>query len=675
MVRALRLGVLLALVLALIPAPAGAADLDVQFTVVREGPTSVTIRATISGATGPIQAAARVEPLGFDTWTDAAAPQVRGLRVDAVERVSEYRHIAQEETKRIPIAEAMTALETEITALRETKGLKSEEIDARREERHGKEIELEALRSQADHGATFIETTSVVAHEYRLETRERLALVAHCNAGDSITLPAQSWAEPPPPTLLSESELSLDATTVNWGESTAVYEWTISTGELQRFDGSWGSSGVLVVNINGSDYYDTENSSWWDSSWPYRMKLAIDNSASTENLSDFPMMVKLTPERFDYSFAQVDGDDIRFVDPDGTALDYECDTWELDGDSFFWVRVPQVDAGSTTDYFWMYYGTAAVGNGENAEAVWNDGYVAVYHMNDKPGDATKILDSTANANHGTKGAGATAPTEVAGTVGRAQQFVASQIIYLPDVAVLKPASWTVAALLEGYADNAGNAQQLFGWGIIPGIHAEWDKGRPLFYMAPGNNRYFSSDVTAVLEDGEAHTLIATMPGNGQNDILASALYLDGVAAAVYSTTATAAQYGKSQPRIGNRPLDDRGLNAALSELRLSSVARSGEWIEAEYLTMWDSMLTYGDTEGYEPEPDAAPILPLTESLLIVSVGAAAVWRKHLILYVAAFVLYLFSGLTLADESLMLGIPVMLYAGYFLFAVTTAVWRR
>jgi len=91
--------------------------------------------------------------------------------------------------------------------------------------------------------------------------------------------------------------------------------------------------------------------------------------------------------------------------------------------------------------------------------------------------------------------------------------------------------------------------------------------------------------------------------------------------------------------------------------------------------MWDAMLTYGDTEGYEPEPEEEPILPLTESLLIVGVGAAAVWRKHLILYVAAFVLYLFSGLSLADESLVLGIPVVLYAGYFLFAITMLLWRR
>ncbi len=662
MARALRLGVLLALVLALIPASAGAADLDVSFTVVREGPTSVTIRATIAGATGPIQATARVEPLR----DGEPVPTVRGLRVDAVERVSEYRHTPLEETTRIPIAEAMTALETDIAALKNTKGLKSEEIDARREEWHGKETELAALRAQADHGATFTETTEVVAHEYRLETRERRALVAHCNAGDTITLPPQSWAAPPPSQLLSDTELSLSPTETNWGESTAVYEWTISTGELQRRDGSWGSAGVLVVNINGQDYYDTENSSWWDSSWPYRMKLTIDNSASTETLIDFPLMVKLTTDRFDYTFAQADGDDIRFVDSDGTALDYECDTWEYEGDSYYWVRVPQIDALSTTDYIWMYYGTAAVGNGENAEGVWDASYVAVYHMNNAPGDPTRILDSTVNANHGTKRAGAAAPTEVAGTVGRAQQFVAanSQKISVPTSASLEFADHlTVTSFYKRTGTSRGLVSRLSsgpvdGWVLGMDRLDKYANGAEgvvqSFTAAPVGSwmsRSFTWDSTTVA--------IYTNGALTRTDDVGIALRADAAVMSIGQDTWVTGQYA----------------DANNDELRLSSVARSGEWIEAEYLAMWDSMLTYGDTEGYEPEPEDEPILPLTESLLIVGVGAAAVWRKHLILYVAAFVLYLFSGLSLADESLMLGIPVVLYAGYFLFAITMLLWRR
>ncbi len=555
--------------------------------------------------------------------------------------------------------------------------MKSEEIDARREERHGKETELAALRSQADHGATFTETTAVVAHEYRLATRERRALVAHCNAGDTITLPPQSWAAPPPSQLLSDTELSLSPTETNWGESTAVYEWTISTGELRRADGTWGSAGVLVVTINGRDYYDTENSSWWDSSWPYRMKLTIDNSASAENLIDFPLLVKLTPARFDYSFAQVDGDDIRFVDADGTALDYEVDTWTLDGESFFWARVPQIDALSTTDYIWMYWGTPTVANGENAEGVWNDNYVAVYHMNDD-GAGTGILDSTSNSNDGTKGAGAAAPTEVAGTVGRAQQFVAAnqQLITLPDSAALLGATqgtWTAVVRKDAYVAQQCICSYSFGAddrkGWIFGYESTLNAWRG--NVGDGNNQ-IGITLAGAFTVGE-HFAWMRFVGND------AAGYTAGCDAgsAVPVSTATVAQLlntaandltiGKYQTVYSSMTLD---------ELRLSSVARSGEWIEAEYLSMWDAMLTYGDTEGVPDAPAAAaPVVPLTTALLTVGLGIAAVKQRHIILYTAAFIMFLFVGLAAADDSLITGIPVVIYAGYMLYALMLALGGR
>ncbi len=33
---------------------------------------------------------------------------------------------------------------------------------------------------------------------------------------------------------------------------------------------------------------------WWDTNWQYRMKLTFDNTASSENLANFPVLVHLT---------------------------------------------------------------------------------------------------------------------------------------------------------------------------------------------------------------------------------------------------------------------------------------------------------------------------------------------------------------------------------------------
>jgi len=673
--RTLRLAVLLALVLALVPAPAGAAGLDVQFTVVEETPVSVTIRATITGATGPIQATARVEPLR----DGEAVPPVRGVKVDAVEKVAEYRHTPQTETRRIPIAEAIAALDAEILALRNTKGLKSEEIDARREEWHGKEAELAALRAEADKGATLTEEEVVVAHEYRLETRERLALVAHCNVGDAILLPAQSWAEPPPPLLLSDTELSLDDTLTNWGESTAVYEWTINTGECRTPTGGWGSSGVLVVNINGQDYYDTENSSWWATNWPYRMQLTIDNSASTENLIDFPLMVKLTDARFNYSHSQPDGDDIRFVDADDSkALNFEIDTWDSGGDSWFWVQVPQIDAASNTDYIWMYYGSPTVANGENAEVVWENGYVAVYHMNNKPGDATKILDSTSYGNHGTKGAAAAAPTEVAGTVGRAQQFVRLNLTQITIGDSGLNAASTVLALLK---TTTADAQVIVGKNQYPSAAtAGWclsvnadgvTAGRPWYVVADGVD---AATATGAVSIGT--TAWRTVAGT--HDAALVAVYLDGAianstdASAVDDLTTAYVTYIGRRGHSASTLLD--GL---LDELRLSSVARSAEWVEAENLAITDALLTYGAEDLPDPAAPVVPVPPIetAEALLCVAVAMAAVKQRHIILYVAAFVLLLFTGFAIAETAVTLSIMPFCFAAYMLYMTALSVGRR
>jgi len=377
MFRSLRLSVLLALALALIPAPAGAADLGVSFEVVRTTPVSVTIRATISGATGPLDVTARV-----DDFRRTTAPTVKAVDVQQVSKTAVYRDTPEYETVRIPIAEKIAALEAEVEALQKAPVLKGEDTTLREEAIHGQEDELTAIRAEADLGAAFYETQEIVAHRYALEYREARTPVAVANEGDRVLLASQSWAEPPPAKLVSDVELKLDGTLVNWGDGVRVYEYTVLTGETLTADGGYGSAGILVLTINGRDYYDDHNSSWWDSEWKYRMPLTFNAATMTTDLVDFTATVFLTPERFRYDLAQPSGNDVRFVDSDGTPLPYEVDTWEMDGTSVFHVLVPHIPAGSTDDYIWLYYGEPLVGDGSDAHATWPAKWAAVYHMAD-----------------------------------------------------------------------------------------------------------------------------------------------------------------------------------------------------------------------------------------------------------------------------------------------------
>ncbi len=99
-----------------------------------------------------------------------------------------------------------------------------------------------------------------------------------------------------------------------------------------------------------------------------------------------PALIRLgesTINGFDYDdFALADGRDMMFVDANGDPLPHEVDTWNEDGVSLVWVRLPSTAAGTTVT---MYYGNGIVSPAE-PEEVWS-GYVGVWHLNEASGDA------------------------------------------------------------------------------------------------------------------------------------------------------------------------------------------------------------------------------------------------------------------------------------------------
>lgn len=62
--------------------------------------------------------------------------------------------------------------------------------------------------------------------------------------------------------------------------------------------------------------------SWWDNNWLNRVEIVFDNSASSELLASFPVLVSLTGSDISFADTEDDGADLRFVDSDGsTTLD------------------------------------------------------------------------------------------------------------------------------------------------------------------------------------------------------------------------------------------------------------------------------------------------------------------------------------------------------------------
>ncbi len=133
-------------------------------------------------------------------------------------------------------------------------------------------------------------------------------------------------------------------------------------------------------------------------------------AAAVEN---FPVLVRLHKDFFNFNEAQAGGRDIRFLTAAGKPLAYEIDEWDaVAGTAAVWVRVPRIK-GNERQELKVRWGNADAKSESNAAAVFNEanGYVSVWHMGDRVGDAVGTLESKD-----------TGTTPTPGMVGGARHF-------------------------------------------------------------------------------------------------------------------------------------------------------------------------------------------------------------------------------------------------------------
>lgn len=127
--------------------------------------------------------------------------------------------------------------------------------------------------------------------------------------------------------------------------------------------------------------------------------IAFPGYAGTTTLSDFPVLVKLSSDLndFQYDKCAAYGADLRFADADGTLLAHEIDTWDPDGTSLVWVKVPSLDSGTIITAYYCYKGSGSA-PAVAASDVWSNGYLGVWHLNE---DASPLADSTGGGKNAT----------------------------------------------------------------------------------------------------------------------------------------------------------------------------------------------------------------------------------------------------------------------------------
>ncbi len=320
---------------------------------------------------------------------------------------------------------------------------------------------------------------------------------------------------------------------------------------------------VLSINLTYADY----------SSWKHSGSVFIITTEEGADLpadaleKDFPLLVRLDKDWFDFSLTQAKGEDVRVADASGSPLAFQIEEWNaIEGHASIWISIPEIK-GQARQEIKVFWGNAAAHNESNGKAVFNaeNGFVTVQHLHESVDD---VVGTVSAVDKGT--------TSSKGIIGSARNFTTQSGIFCGDRNKGFPTGsspHTSQAWIRPDVPNGG----VLGWGI------EQRSGKVVMsYNSPSYMRmdcYFSggsvksqspmslgewNHVVHTYEEGESRIYVngkldgKTVVKKGHMDIKPAArMYIGG-------------WYNRYS------------FNGDIDEVRISSVTRSANWVKLEY---------------------------------------------------------------------------------------------
>ncbi len=284
-------------------------------------------------------------------------------------------------------------------------------------------------------------------------------------------------------------------------------------------------------------------------------------SASVEN---FPLLVRLHKDYFDFAQAKANGEDLRFSSAKGEPLAHQIEEWDTTkGVASVWVRVPKI-TGNARQELKLYWGKADAKSESNGKAVFNEsnGYISVWHMTGPVKDEVGTLESKD-----------TGTTSTAGVVGQARHFAGKQGVFCGDKIPDYPAgagSHSTEAWVRAERPNA----TIIGWGnegggrgskvrmqlrSPPHVHIDSDFSDVRGAVRVPLGEWFHVVHTYDREDGKVYI-------NGKLDASAKPLLNIKTPARLWL-----GGWYNNYDFVGD-----------IDEVRISKVARSADWIRLQY---------------------------------------------------------------------------------------------
>ena len=344
-----------------------------------------------------------------------------------------------------------------------------------------------------------------------------------------------------------------------------------------------------------------------DNDWTkYARKFTVTFSgyAGSAPLTDFPVLVRVStnsPVGFSYADCQKpNGGDLRFADASGNLLPSEVDTWNTNGQSLVWVKVPTLSASTKIS---AYYGWAFAPSVE-ATNVWDSGYVGVWHLGES---ALPLKESSGTSTDFTESADSQEILAATGAVGGAVDFAAgtrySRLLALDDDDLDGFTDFTV----EMWTKQESPCSDYQPYLLAKTASSQYAY---IFYQNRAAQSAFKIGIDG-LDSGNIITGIAMTPSmdswTHQTVVRDTAkdkafAFLNGnpVSDGVTLTSTSAITSSTSPLYLGNANGNSpsSGFPGQIDELRISKVARSADWVKATHDTaVSDDFALYSATRG------------------------------------------------------------------------------
>ena len=311
-----------------------------------------------------------------------------------------------------------------------------------------------------------------------------------------------------------------------------------------------------------------------------RRVLTLDLAAADGPHDDFPLLVRLDPDRIDYDATLPGGQDLRFRDAREQLIPHEVEAWNPDEESWVWVLVPRIDVAH--DHIFMDFGEPDAEDVSDPAAVWSPRYAAVWHMRLGPG-GDAIPDSGPNEAHLQFDAAMESPL---GAVGPAVSLAAADELVAADVAALAPSdALTVESWIRPAAGSSGEASAMRTTAF-----RLWTNEQPISGGQPALDLVLELDDVVV-----AHFM---QPPQEQWTFLAGTFDGGPELARVFIDDLDPVQASTAGEGLLPAPLIPvtlgTGFGGALDEVRIATQAFSPEYLRAQYLSITDQLLAFGE---------------------------------------------------------------------------------